>query len=76
MLRFIPDNEGFRSDLVVDTNEKLRVGIIDADLLDYGTRHPHLALLKISVGGYLIEKTNKTSFIQNNNVSLQAIKLI
>lgn len=48
MLRFIPDNEGFRSDLVVDTNEKLRVGIIDADLLDHGTRHPNLALLKIS----------------------------
>ena len=48
MLRFIPDNEGFRSDLVVHTDEKLRVGIIDADLLDHGTRHPNLALLKIS----------------------------
>lgn len=48
MLRFIPDNEGFRSDLVSHTNEKLRVGIIDADLLDHGTRHPNLALLKIS----------------------------
>ena len=48
MLRFIPDNEGFRSDLVLHTDEKLRVGIIDADLLDHGTRHPNLALLKIS----------------------------
>lgn len=26
----------------------LRVGIIDADLVDHGTRHPNLALLKIS----------------------------
>ena len=48
MLRFIPDNDGFRSDLVAHTDEKLRVGIIDADLLDHGTRHPNLALLKIS----------------------------
>ncbi len=48
MLRFLPDNEGFRSEMLVQTNEKLRVGIIDADLLDHGTRHPNLALLKIS----------------------------
>lgn len=48
MLRFIPDNEGFRPDLVAHTDETLRVGIIDADLLDHGTRHPNLALLKIS----------------------------
>ena len=27
---------------------KLRVGIIDADLLDHGTRHPNLALMKLS----------------------------
>ena len=26
----------------------LRIGIIDADLLDKGTRHPNLALMKIS----------------------------
>lgn len=26
----------------------LRIGIIDADLIDHGTRHPNLALLKIS----------------------------
>lgn len=29
----------------------MRVGIVDADLLDHGTRHPNLALMKIS--GYL-----------------------
>ena len=48
MLRYIPNNEGFGLDFVVHTNEKLKVGIIDADLLDHGTRHPNLALLKIS----------------------------
>ena len=26
----------------------LRIGIVDADLVDHGTRHPNLALLKIS----------------------------
>lgn len=26
----------------------LKIGIIDADLVDHGTRHPNLALLKIS----------------------------
>lgn len=31
-----------------ETHEKLKVGIIDADLLDHGTRHPNLALEKIS----------------------------
>lgn len=48
MLSYIPNNEGFHSDLVVNTTKRLKVGIIDADLLDNGTRHPNLALLKIS----------------------------
>ena len=26
----------------------LRIGILDADLVDHGTRHPNLALLKIA----------------------------
>lgn len=48
MLRYLPENKGFKTDLIVQPNETLRVGIIDADLLDHGTRHPNLALLKIS----------------------------
>ncbi len=48
MLRYLPVNEGFSTDLIVQPNETLRVGIIDADLLDHGTRHPNLALLKVS----------------------------
>ena len=48
MLRYLLVNKGFQTDLIVQPNETLRVGIIDADLLDHGTRHPNLALLKIS----------------------------
>ena len=48
MLRYLSVNEGFQTDLIIQPNETLLVGIIDADLLDHGTRHPNLALLKIS----------------------------
>lgn len=45
----LEDNKGFHHcDIIEDTQEKLKIGIIDADLLDGGTRHPNLALLKIS----------------------------
>ena len=48
MLRFLQDNEGFKTDIIVRSPEKLQIGIIDADLLDHGTRHPNLTLLKVS----------------------------
>ncbi len=48
MLRYLQKNEGFRTDFIIQPDETLQVGIIDADLLDHGTRHPNLALLKIS----------------------------
>ena len=48
MLRYIPDNIGFKTNLIVQSENSLRVGIIDADLLDHGTRHPNLTFLKIS----------------------------
>ncbi len=47
MLRVLSHNLGFDISLF-KTKEKLKVGLIDADLLDHGTRHPNLALLKIS----------------------------
>ncbi len=34
--------------LLVSIDEPKKIGIIDADLLDHGTRHPNLALMKIS----------------------------
>lgn len=48
MLRYLPNNIGFQTDIIVRSEKPLRVGIIDADLLDHGTRHPNLTLLKIS----------------------------
>ena len=45
----LEDNRGFNCcELIERGDEQLRIGIIDADLLDNGTRHPNLALLKIS----------------------------
>lgn len=40
----------------------LRVGILDIDLLDHGTRHPNLALMKISA--FLKEEGHDVSLIQ------------
>lgn len=48
MLKRLRYTIGFRSELVSGKNVPLSIGIIDADLLDHGTRHPNLALLKIS----------------------------
>ncbi len=48
MLKYLTENEGFKTDLIVQSDETLRIGVIDADLLDHGTRHPNLALLKVS----------------------------
>lgn len=52
----IPAEKGLFAFLEVTTsidmpNGRLHIGLIDADLLDGGTRHPNLALLKIA--GYL-----------------------
>ena len=43
--------------------ERLRIGIMDADLLDNGTRHPNLALLKIS--GYCKSFGHNVRLIQS-----------
>lgn len=48
VLQALPDNKGFQTTIFKKTRKKLKVGIIDADLLDHGTRHPNLALEKIS----------------------------
>lgn len=41
----------------------MRIGLIDADLLDNGTRHPNLALMKISA--FEKEKGNNAALITN-----------
>ena len=47
MLRLLEDSHGFKTTLFIK-ERTLKVGVIDADLLDNGTRHPNLALEKIS----------------------------
>ena len=42
-----------------------KIGIIDADLLDRGTRHPNLALEKIS--GYYKSKGYTVDLLMNYN---------
>jgi len=44
-------------------NKIKNIGIIDADLLDNGTRHPNLALMKIS--GYMKSIKNKVTLLTN-----------
>ena len=34
----------------------MKIGLIDADLLDNGTRHPNLAVMKLA--GYYLENGN------------------
>lgn len=46
----------------------MKIGIIDADLLDNGTRHPNLALMKIS--GYYKTKGHTVKLIESYNEDL------
>ena len=39
----------------------MKIGLLDADLMDHGTRHPNLALMKLS--GYFKEKGNQAALI-------------
>ncbi len=51
MLLKLKNNVGFDAELIEQKRDKgiiLKIGIIDADLLNGGTRHPNLALLKMS----------------------------
>ena len=40
-----------------------KIGIIDADLIDNGTKHPNLALMKIST--YQKEQNNSVELLNN-----------
>ena len=60
----LEDNRGFNCcNIIEGDGERLRIGIIDADLLDNGTRHPNLALLKIS--GYCKHYGHHVSLIRD-----------
>lgn len=65
MIRF-DNNIGFNCcDLIERGDHQLKIGIIDADLLDNGTRHPNLVLLKIS--GYCKHYGHSVRLIQTYN---------
>ncbi len=66
MLQYIEDNRGFQLEPVKLAKNPLRIGIVDADLLDHGTKHPNLALLKLS--GYC--KSIKSESGEYHNVRL------
>lgn len=51
------------SDYVDEIQPGMSIGIIDADLLDGGTRHPNLALMKIS--GYCKAQSCRTSLLES-----------
>lgn len=62
----VENNKGFNCcDLIEQDGKRLRIGIIDADLLDNGTRHPNLALLKIS--GYCKHYGHQVRLIHEYN---------
>lgn len=48
------------------TNDKILIGLVDADLLDGGTRHPNLALLKLA--GFLYDNCVPFELILDSKV--------
>lgn len=48
--------------------DKMRIGLVDADLLDGGTRHPNLALLKIA--GFLKDNNIPFELIEDENINI------
>lgn len=46
----------------------MRIGLIDADLMDHGTRHPNLALMKIA--GFYRDQGNEVKLIYDNYASV------
>lgn len=55
-------------DSIKDKNKNIHIGLVDADLLDNGTRHPNLALLKVA--GFLNDNNISFELIDNDNVDL------
>lgn len=47
--------------------KNLKIGLLDADLLDGGTRHPNLALLKIA--GFLHDNSIKFELIEDGDIN-------
>lgn len=54
--------------------QKKLIGLVDADLLDNGTRHPNLALLKL--GGYFRDHNIQYELIWGDDVDLDKYSCI
>lgn len=52
-------------------SKKPYIGIVDADLLNGGTRHPNLALLKIA--GFLRDNSIRYELITDTNANVKKI---
>ncbi len=59
---------------LIDKRRKRTIGIIDADLLDNGTRHPNLVLMKLA--GYLRDKKIKYELIHEESLDINSYKHI
>jgi hypothetical protein len=61
-----PNPIGFNHSDLIKSSNPLQIGLIDADLLARGTRHPNLALLKIS--GFCKEYGHNVNLITDYNI--------
>ena len=50
--------------MIVKENVMSKIGLIDADLIDHGTRHPNLAIMKIA--GYYRDKGDEVKLIYSD----------
>lgn len=55
-------------------NENFLIGLVDADLLDGGTRHPNLALLKIA--GFLHDNNIRFNLIEDSDADISKYDLV
>lgn len=54
--------------IILKKKTNIKIGLVDADLLDNGTRHPNLALLKIA--GFLYDNNISFELIENENANI------
>lgn len=52
-------------------NKKLIIGLVDADLMDGGTRHPNLVMLKLA--GFLHDNNIPFELIEDENDDIENI---
>lgn len=55
-------------------NKKLIIGLVDADLMDGGTRHPNLVMLKLA--GFLHDNNIPFELIEDENDDIEKYHLV